>query len=191
MTLPEKIKAVEQLHAELDEAVNRFQMEVALHCPPGCGRCCNKPDIEASVLEFLPLAMQLYRQGEAEIWLEQLKSEKPLVCRAYQHQQAHKGRCMHYPYRGLICRLFGYAARINKYNFPELVTCQVIKNQEGYAQAKEKIQTGTCAVPYIRHWYMRLQGIDPALGTELLPVNEAICRALEMVLLDMSYRLSA
>ncbi|GIV37956.1 MAG: hypothetical protein KatS3mg032_2335 [Cyclobacteriaceae bacterium] len=59
MTLPEKVQAVEQLFAELDEAMMRFRERINLSCPAGCVKCCLKPEIEATVLEFLPLAMHL------------------------------------------------------------------------------------------------------------------------------------
>jgi len=190
MTLPEKIAAVEQLFVELDACLARFQQNIPIHCPPGCGKCCLKPDIEATVLEFLPLAMHLFRQGKAEAWYEKLKTEPPALCILLHPMQTGKGMCGSYPHRGLICRLFGYAVRTNKYGKPELVTCQVLRTQPGYTRAETIAQTGN-DVPHIRNWYLRLQVIDPVLGNERLPINEAICKALEVVMLDMTYRLSA
>ena len=70
MTLPEKVKAVERVFEELDTEIALFQSTTSLHCNWGCGKCCFKPDIEATILEFLPFALYLYQQHRALDWLK-------------------------------------------------------------------------------------------------------------------------
>ncbi|GIV37955.1 MAG: hypothetical protein KatS3mg032_2334 [Cyclobacteriaceae bacterium] len=67
----------------------------------------------------------------------------------------------------------------------------MLRAQPGYPAVAKDVESGNAEAPVIRSWYMRLQAIDPLTGVERMPVNEAIYRALETVLHDMSYRLSA
>src|SRR5690349_7841643 len=128
MNLEEKATAVEKVLKELDAEINKFQQWSTLHCKFGCGKCCFKPDIEATPLEFLPFAVYLSREGKTEEWLDRMdKLNDDAVCMILNPTQAGTGLCSEYPYRGLICRLFGYSARLNKYEQKELVTCAIIK----------------------------------------------------------------
>lgn len=188
MNLPEKIAAVEQLFADLERAVGRFQQISALHCPAGCGKCCFKAEIEATVLEFLPLAWHVFECGDAEAWYERLKQDTSPVCVILNPLQKGQGLCSMYHYRGLICRLFGYSARINKYGEKELITCGIIRGQSFYEPASKAIKEGRMEIPVMRDYYIQLQSIDPVLGTEMMPINRAIMRALEAVMHYMAYR---
>lgn len=188
MTLPEKIEAVERLFAELDERIAHFQQNSGLFCPSGCGKCCFKPDIEATVLEFLPFAWHMYKAGTAEMWYEKVKSVHDAICVILNPQQQGQGLCSEYPHRGLICRLFGYSARHNKYGRPELITCSIIREEASYSRTVKAMEEGSMDVPFMRDYYMQLQGIDPVLSAERLPINQAIARALESVMAYMAYR---
>ena len=61
MNLVEKAKAVDLVLHELDEEIKKFQSWSLLGCALGCGKCCFKPDIEATPLEFLPLALKIFK----------------------------------------------------------------------------------------------------------------------------------
>jgi Fe-S-cluster containining protein len=189
MILPEKVEAVEKVFQELDAEIAQFQSATSLHCKSGCGKCCFKPDIEATILEFLPFAHHLYRQDHALDWLSKLKETDSSVCLILNPTQAGAGLCSEYPYRGLICRLFGYSARTNKYGAKELVTCQIIKTEQSaaYQSAEERIKAGM-PVPVMNQYYMQLHAIDPALATVYYPINEAIKKAIETVLHYYAYR---
>lgn len=152
--------------------------------------CCTKPDIEATVLEFIPFALHVYRQGEASEWLEKLNENTGNVCLFFNPHRAGAGLCSQYPYRGLICRLFGFAARTNKYSKREYVTCQTIKSgqPEAVANVVRTIESGG-AIPVMNHYYMRLTAIDPDLAQKFYPINEAVRRAIETVLHYYAYRI--
>ena len=113
--MEEKVNAVESVFRKLDEEIAQFQANTTLHCKAGCGKCCFKPDIEATILEFLPFALHLYQEGKAEVWHEKLKTSTADVCMILNPAQGGTGLCFDYNYRGLICRLFGYSARTTKY----------------------------------------------------------------------------
>ena len=189
MTIPEKANAVAEVFDELDERIATFQANTTLHCKFGCGKCCFKPDIEASVLEFLPFALYLHQNKLAEQWLEKLESTSDPLCLILNPTQAGAGLCSEYKHRGLICRLFGYSARTNKYGMKELVTCQIIKTEqaEAYQSATAKIEAGL-EVPVMNQVYMQLHAIDFELAQKFYPINQAIRHAIETVLQYYAYR---
>jgi uncharacterized protein len=187
--LLDKIQAVEVLFEKLDQEIATFQSSSGLHCKFGCGKCCYKADIEATTLEFLPFAYHLYKTDIALEWLEKLKTTTDSICLILNPTQNGAGLCSEYIYRGMICRLFGYSARTNKYNKAELVTCQIIKTEQAnhYQQAVNKIENGG-EVPIMSNYYMQLHAIDFELTREFFPINQAIARAIETILHYFAYR---
>jgi Fe-S-cluster containining protein len=190
MHIEEKVRAVEEVFTRLDEAIAMFQSATSLHCKFGCGKCCFKPDIEATILEFLPFAYHLYKEDNAEQWLDVLNQTDSSICLILNPTQAGAGLCTEYPYRGLICRLFGYSARTNKYGKRELITCQIIKTEQStsFERAVELIEKDELAVPVMNQYYMQLHGIDFELTREFYPINTAIKKAIETVLQYYAYR---
>ena len=189
MSLEEKVGAVEELFQKLDGEIGKFQSASGLHCKPGCGKCCFKPDIEATTLEFLPFALYLHLQGMTDAWYENLKTTDSTICLILNPTQAGAGLCSEYPHRGLICRLFGYSARHNKYGKKELITCAIIKTEQkkGFEEAESKIAAGE-DVPVMSHYYMQLQAIDPDLARDYYPINIALRKAVEHVMHQVAYR---
>jgi Fe-S-cluster containining protein len=189
MMLEQKVKAVEEVFQKLDQEIARFQSWSSLHCKFGCGKCCFKPDIEATILEFLPFALHLYKNNRAEEWLAKLSSSDSSICLILNPTAETAGLCTEYPYRGLICRLFGYSARTNKYSQKELVTCQIIKTEQAgaYQHTELKIEEGA-DVPVMNQFYMQLHGIDFELTRDFYPINIAIRKAVETVLQYYAYR---
>jgi len=184
-----KIKAVEELFEQLDAEIFTFQSWSTLKCAVGCGKCCYKADIEATVLEFLPFAHFLYTHDRAYKWLDTISSNSATVCMILDPGQTGTGLCSEYKHRGLICRLFGYSARTDKYNTAEFVTCAVIKGEQRqqYETAAIKVSKGA-AIPVMNQFYMRLHGIDADLSREFFPINQAIKRAIEVILHYYAYR---
>jgi len=187
--LLEKIKAVEEEFQNLDREISSFQSWSGLGCKVGCGKCCFKADIEATALEFLPFAQHLYEQDQAFEWLEKIKTADDTICTILNPGQGGVGMCSQYRHRGLICRLFGFSARTNKYGKKELVTCQIIKEESAanFQKAVEKIDAGA-EIPVMSQFYMRLHAIDFELAREFFPINEAIKRAIEIILHYHAYR---
>ncbi|NOT77024.1 MAG: YkgJ family cysteine cluster protein [Cyclobacteriaceae bacterium] len=189
MELPEKVQAVENVFKDLDAAISKFQSGSSLHCKFGCGKCCFKPDIEATILEFLPFAFYLHQQGTSEEWYEKLKSNDAPICLILNPTQGGTGLCSEYVYRGMICRLFGYSARTNKYGMHELVTCSIIKTEQAvaYNEAEKIIEDGG-EVPVMSEYYMQLHSIDYLLTKDFYPINQAILKAIETVMHYYAYR---
>jgi Fe-S-cluster containining protein len=188
-SLPEKVAAVKRVYARLDKEIATMQQSSGLHCLSGCGECCKKPDIECTPLEFLPLALELFDEGRAEQAWEELQSQQNSLCYVFRpHITNFGGLCNAYPNRGLICRLFGFTARTNKEGQRELVTCKFIKEEQAFAfaQVTEELKAGK-KIPVMSEYYTRLTSIDPTLA-EFYPINQAIQKALEIVMHYYAYR---
>jgi Fe-S-cluster containining protein len=188
-TLPQKVAAVKKVYAKLDAEIHQMQADSGLHCLAGCGECCKKPDIEATPLEFLPLALQFYDEGRAETALTELHAREEVRCYVFRpHITNFGGMCNEYPNRGLICRLFGFTARRNKEGQRELVTCKLIKeNQAREFEALSAEMRAGKKVPVMSDYYSRISSIDPSLTT-FYPINQAMIKALEVVLAYYAYR---
>lgn len=187
--LEEKVEFVEGVFKKLDSEISRFQASTSLHCKSGCGKCCFKPDIEATSLEFLPFAFHLYKNNQADEWLGRLSETESSICLILNPTQAGAGLCSQYNYRGLICRLFGYSARTSKYGKKELVTCAIIKTEqvEAFESTEKKISDGL-DVPVMNEFYLQLASIDFDSAREFFPINIAIRKAIEEVLHYYAYR---
>ena len=188
-SLPEKVTAVKRVYARLDKEIDTLQQSSGIHCLSGCGECCKKPDIECTPLEFLPLALELFDEGRAEQAWEELQNNSQSLCYVFRpHITNFGGLCNAYPNRGLICRLFGFTARTNKEGQRELVTCKFIKEEQAqaFASVSEELKAGK-KIPVMSEYYTRLTSIDPTLA-EFYPINQAIQKALEVVMHYYAYR---
>ena len=194
MSIEGKVKLVNRLYQKLDQEISQFNSTANLHCLTGCGKCCTKLDIEASPLEFLPWAFHLFLNDKALDVLEQLKLKSNSICYIYNpisllDSDKDNGNCGNYRYRGLICRLFGYAATRDKYGQLRLATCKLIKEKQNinYTNTNEAISKGLY-VPVFTEYYMNLSQIDFKLGNIIVPINEALKIAIEEVLQYYAYR---
>lgn len=179
------IKQVIELYDRIDEQTAALQTETGLHCPPGCGKCCENPEVETTVLEMMPLALELWRIGEAEKWLEPL-GELPEFspCVFYQPDPfvEGNGRCSVYQWRPTLCRLFAFATVKNKQGQPELAACAKQKQTipERVQQAKEAIAAGLSAANFGEIATV-VANLDPNLGSDRLPINQALKFAIQRV----------
>ncbi len=181
---PEIANQVTTLFAEIDRQTQAFQQVTGLHCPSGCGQCCENPQVEVTVLDCVPLAIALFQQGEGEIWLARLTEPERDYCLFYQPdpRQAGNGRCSVYAWRPLLCRTFGFATVRNKQGAPELAACVVHKatQPETVKRCQTAIADGLAA-PNFADLAMQLAAIDPAIGSQRWPINQAMKLALERV----------
>jgi len=190
MSIERRVELVEKLFHQLEQESAQFEQASRLSCVSGCGKCCTYSDVEASPLEFLPWAFHLFLNGEAENMLITLEESHSATCLIYKPLTINgQGRCSDYKYRGLICRLFGFAANTDKYGNLRLATCKIIKEGQtnNYNATVEAISKGL-KVPIFTEYYMQLNQIDFHMGNIILPVNKALKMALEEVLQYYAYR---
>ena len=103
----------------MDTATGAFQAAAGIACPPGCGKCCTTPTIEATVAECLPMARRIVARGDGERTLARLselsaRGDHTCVFYAATGGSDWMGRCTEYETRPPICRLFGFSARRRK-----------------------------------------------------------------------------
>lgn len=185
------IERIMAFYASLDSRIASARCLDDIRCPPGCGICCRSPNVEASALEMLPVASHLYGSGGLDLWLEAAERTEGRACIFHtpdKLQYGH-GRCAIYPFRPLMCRLFGYSAVRDKNGRPTLVTCRLVNRlvPEQAAAARAAVAQGA-EIPFMTDVTSALQGIDPHLGSALMPINEAFLRAVERV--GLIYQLS-
>ena len=193
MSIIHKVKKVEAVYNLIDKDINRFKKKSGLQCDVDCSKCCLKPGISASILECLPLAFRLYSKGLAKEWLEKARhfeTGENSNCMLFNPApEATKGNCSEYEYRPLLCRLFTFSAKMNKYGKPVLVTCSTIKEKyhSRYLKVIKMIETGM-KVPIMKNFFFRLYSIDSTLSQTQYDINTAIRSAIEEVLLFFLYR---
>jgi uncharacterized protein len=179
------IASISEVFNQIDREIDYLQNATALSCPPGCGTCCTTQQIEATVLESLPLAEAIFDNGEAEMVLDAVElrlSENDFSCVLYRPDPDHpeNGRCAHYSPRPLVCRLFGFAARRNRLGDLELCTCKHISGSipDIVLKAQDSVSKG-CPIPVYQDSFMRIASLNPAIGFKRLPINTAIKQAVE------------
>ncbi len=181
-----KIFLVLKLFKKLDKDISAFQNVSKMKCLEGCGKCCENPNIEVTMLDMMPLALSFLKERGT---IDGMPSEG--VCQFYVSDPlvAHNGRCSVYPLRPITCRLFGFAARMSKHRKPELVTCRRIKETFGkdVKRTQEWIDQGL-EVPLMTKYSAEAYDIDPQLATQYYPINKAFKLALEKMSLILRYR---
>jgi len=172
-------------YQEIDQQTARLGLAFGLRCPSLCGACCDSPKVEATVLETLPLAEEIYRRKEEKallIALEKKRNQDDFKCVLYRANPGFPGigRCSYYGFRPLVCRLFGFAFRRNKLGNLEFSACKVMKERP--PEAVHEVESGiseTLDAPVYQESFMRIASLDPGIGYRCLPINGALREALE------------
>jgi Fe-S-cluster containining protein len=187
MKLEDKVIAVESLFHRLDYYVSEFQRNTGLKCLNNCCKCCKYPNISATVLEFLPMANYIIKQKSFRVWQDRIINntrDEGASCAILKLLSPWKnlGRCAIYHKRGLICRLFGFSAVLNKDGCKMLSTCSIIKKiyPHTISEVNQKINEDL-TVPVMKDFYFRLMSIDFNLAHHFFPINMALLKALEIV----------
>ncbi len=176
------------LFQSLDEEVMSFALTQSVRCLPGCGACCQSPNIETTVAEMLPLAYELFQKGNAEDSAWNWSEEQGAACPQYESHpdRPAQGRCRTYAFRPAICRLFGYSGFRDKSGAIRFATCRNIQAQEGerIQSIEGRLNRGESTIPFLAEVHERVAEIGGNLAWEILAINEALRRALEIIGLD-------
>jgi uncharacterized protein len=182
--LPEEVLNIYQ---EADRKILKFQEATGLKCPPGCGSCCVSQEVEATVLEVLPLAMESFSAQQEDLLYAKIEEQERTgdrVCVLYQPdpRTPGNGRCTYYKVRPLLCRLFGFAARKSKEGNVELCTCKRLRAAFPEVVQKEGDKVlSKFSLPVYQEISMRIAVLNPDMGFRRLPLNLAIRSAIEKV----------
>jgi len=175
------------IYQEMDHRIKRLQDATGLRCLTGCGTCCENPSVEATVLEVLPLAEQILMMQEEEMILAAIEEKENQVdhsCILYRPHgpDSEKGKCTYYAYRPLLCRLFGFASRRNKFGDLEFSTCKILREKNpGTVRRAEIALFEGLDIPVYQDSFYRIGSIHPDKGFRRLPINLALKAALEIL----------
>lgn len=168
------------LYARIDKAVAEFQLRSGLRCPTGCGACCPKAHVEATILEMLPLAHEMFCSGQVDEWIERLDVHKDSErCLLYSETtlSGGAGHCGFYQWRPSLCRLFGFSSVRNRTGCKSLSICRQIKQSDPQSAAVAAALADEA--PCFVHYSAQVYALDPVLGTRLMPINTALRHAIE------------
>ena len=191
MHLTSRTEAVVRVYRRLDLHLRTFQSFAGLRCTPGCGECCLSDSVEATILELFPAARRVEQEGDLERTLEILRFKAASDrCLFYSPEERElpngadrsSGHCGMYDCRPLMCRLFGFAACLDREGRRQLVTCRKVRERmpEETRKAREGVSAGSIPAPVMSNYSMEIFSIDPSLGVRLYPINEALAQALEI-----------
>nr|WP_321409573.1 hypothetical protein [uncultured Carboxylicivirga sp.] len=192
MNLVQIVRSVEDLFDSLDSDITNLQNQTGIHCIENCIHCCTSSKIEATSVEFLPLAYHLYKKGMIRSVLDrmdQLSNEWTCpVLNVLSIDNSQPG-CSYYPYRGLICRLFSYNYVTNKHGIRQINACKNIRINQPLQLAKvNELLLTEPVCPKASDYYSRLLFIHFEEAHNLYPIAKAITVAIEMVLTHLRYK---
>ncbi len=172
---------VEQIYERSNETFSKFQLDQEMPCPTGCGKCCLSKEISATVLEMLPTAIRLFKENKHEVTYDKLGNQNEVQCIFFNPHidNGNKGLCENYQTRPSVCRSFGLAAVRGKAGDKKLSVCKVLK--EIYPDKIMNIALDQA--PVVGEYARQIIGINPGLGAQVHPINEALRLALQKVIL--------
>lgn len=171
---------LQKLYEEMGQTFSAYQHTSGLSCMAGCGRCCLNPDVEASILEMIPLALRIYDEKKVDEWIKRLETSEQDHCLLYQSVGENKGQCVFYQERPSICRMFGVGGSLDKRKEVTLSICKFLKEEYPDKVLQLKAEKKEDA-PIIMHWASRLTALHPELIKERYLINDALRRALEKI----------
>ena len=173
------------LYSEADWAVAVYQQSSVLSCPGGCAHCCVSEKVESTVIEMIPSAFHLLRTNQAELLSKRLeKQDESNQCILFRPDlsQPDSGGCSLYPYRPLVCRLFGFAGNRDRQGQVKLARCRYMPpatKATGSDCGGETMAGGD--IPIFQAYGIAVTAIHPNLGTRRMPINDALSQALAKV----------
>jgi Fe-S-cluster containining protein len=189
MNIREFSQDLQKIYDQMWEAFSQYQAASGLNCLVGCGKCCNNPEVEASVLEMFPLAVRILDENKLEEWLDKLEGPIQDHCLMYEPHSpdGSKGQCGVYKERPSLCRMFGVAGFYNKHHEVTLSVCKLIR--EKYPDlTKIRESEVSDKTPMLITWSYSLAQIDPGLIQDRMPINLALKKALERIALYAQYQ---
>lgn len=191
MNTLQKVRAVERLFKTLEKDIKQIQDQTGISCVRNCIKCCTTPRIEATALEFYPLAYHLFKTGQSENIIAKIEqTDNYTICPVLNNftiDELSPG-CNHYDQRGLICRLFSYNYGTDKYGRRRINACKTIRVEQPQQLdiANQLLQIKALG-PKASNYYSWLQFIDFNEAHRLYPIGKAIKTAIETVITYFHY----
>lgn len=183
----EGVKELIEQYANSDKQASEATFCSKLCCVPSCGACCNTHsiNIETSVFEMLPMAIEMFNERIVEKVYDRLLSidDDEMVCVAYKPLSADgmSGFCTHHSTRPVMCRMFAGGACTDKYGHKSLVLCKQLKNR--LSKNNVNVDSITQEVPVIEEYATSVRGNNGFLSSTLYSINTALKLAIEYILI--------
>jgi len=177
MNIKEFSYQLQSLYDEMGKTFGDLQKKSELPCLPECTKCCSNPDIEASPIEMIPMALAIFESPDFESIYEKLTLSEGLPCLMMDGK-----KCTRYEQRPSVCRMFGVAGYFDKNHQKTLSVCKLIKEAkpDQYSKTLLKVDAST---PMMADWFSRLKSLHPQIDQNRQPLNMALRNALEKVAL--------
>jgi len=184
------IRELMDMYEEIDRTTATVRSMVGIGCPGGCGACCHSTKIRVTPLEMLPVAEQIVSREQTEACLAAIETAETGRCVLFRAAPDNdiEGRCSMYPWRPVLCRLFGVQPMLTGKGERKLAACARIKLLMPDQVAAGRIAVATDAsVPLPVGYAERVSVLYPSLGGSRLPINAALCTAVEWLALRAGY----
>ncbi|MBN1356714.1 YkgJ family cysteine cluster protein [bacterium] len=176
-------RRIQRIYADIDRETSRVRRITGLICPPGCGSCCRSRKVESTPLELLPMVHHLVNIHAADEIIAQIDGAEirgDLQCVLFRPEldDSMAGCCSQYAHRPVLCRMFGFGARLNKFGDIQPHVCRVMHESQPEALERLIALGGEKKVPLYRSYFFRVASLKPDIGFKPLPINRALKLAL-------------
>ena len=153
---------VSELYQEMDKSSKTYKETHKLSCVSKCNHCCKNSNVSATPLEMIPLAMYLIESGKVPSD-EQLDKDTCIFSTKM---------CSVYSYRPTVCRLFGWVKVSGKVE-DRLAICPKVQTVTGKLTVTD--------APDIELFALKVKELYPQLGSQILPINQALKEILNII----------
>lgn len=175
-SVSETWRSLLDLYQEIERETEAFQDAFNVHCPGGCGTCCERFIPDLSVAEASLVAAYLMLVKEDKRPLDRIlgdETKESTACPLYDPDTMF--HCTVYPVRGMICRLFGACPSEDKGGHPVFRRCKYHPDPGSPAViTAADFVASSIDVPTMQRFAMRFSAVDRGTGT--LTIREAISR---------------
>ena len=179
------------LYKNLDAQIDQLKADYKISCNNNCAKCCYYENVYANILEFIPFVLNLYEQNLLydfyHLKIQDLAPGHICVLLNQVDIDNVSGNCSFYSYRGLICRLFGFSAIINKNNEKIFSTCKIIKSNFSDSIKTLNSDISKINISVISDYYSKLYSFNPGFLKDIYPINTAIKKAIEFIFFIFYY----
>jgi len=177
MNIKEFSFQLQSLYDEMAKTFGDFQRKSELPCLPECTKCCLNPEVEATPLEMIPMALAIFESPDFEIIYEKLSLSENLPCLMMDGK-----KCTRYEQRPSVCRMFGVAGYFDKNHQKSLSVCKIIKEAHPEKYSKTLLLKDP-STPMMADWFSRLKSLHPQIDQNRQSLNSALKIALEKIAL--------
>ena len=177
--LLDRLKRIRKVYEKLEKKQQKFASTFNITCKDGCGTCCEhfNPNITEVEAEFLAYGLIVEGRDQEIYDALQVFDDNAEYCPLYNKYDIYK-HCTVYKWRPLVCRLFGYAASLDKDGNPVYRTCKY--NDRNCDVSTEVLKKNKSSLVIMKDYGMMIEEIDSKKNRSNL-LKEELLRAIDKV----------